>query len=199
MTDQDDQGKTPCAVWLRVSTGHQDSANQVPDVERFVKHRDYEVTETYRITDSAWKQGPDYRAAVDQMLADAHAGHFKVLVVWSLDRIVRSGSEPGMSAAEEALALIRKLNQRHVALVSIKEDWLQANPEIQSVLISFAGWMAGMESQRRSERITAGLARRKAAGDPIGRIAGSKDKDKRRTKGYEGNRNAARKDSGQPG
>jgi hypothetical protein len=29
---------TAAAVWLRVSTGHQDSDNQVPDVERFTAH-----------------------------------------------------------------------------------------------------------------------------------------------------------------
>lgn len=196
---QDDQGKTPCAVWLRVSTGHQESANQEPDIDRFVSHRDYAVTRVYRVADSAWKRGPEYRAALDQMLDDAHAGHFKVLVVWSLDRIVRSGSEPGMSSAEEALRLIRKLNQAGVALLSTKEAWLSTDSEVQSVLISFAGWLAGQESQRRSDRIKAGLARRKADDLPIGRQPGARDKtdkagkSKRRTEGYRGNQNAARK------
>src|SRR6516165_3559601 len=105
----DDKPKTPCAVWIRVSTDHQDSANQVPDIERFCAHRGYEITSRYEISDSAYKQGPEYREALAGMLADAHAGNFKVLIVWALDRIVRSGSEPGMSAAEEALKLIRQL------------------------------------------------------------------------------------------
>jgi hypothetical protein len=38
---------TAAAVWLRVSTGHQDSDNQVPDLERFTAHHGYDVAETY--------------------------------------------------------------------------------------------------------------------------------------------------------
>jgi DNA invertase Pin-like site-specific DNA recombinase len=187
-----EQGEIACAIWIRVSTDHQESANQVPDIKRFCAHRGYEITERYEISDSAWKQGPEYREALNTLLADAHAGHFKTLVVWALDRIVRSGSEPGMSAAEEALKLIRQLGQRHVSLISVKEDWLQANSEIQSVLVSFAAWMAEQESKRKSERIRAGLARAKANGQPIGRKAGAKDKRQRKTGGYLGNQNAAK-------
>ncbi len=44
-------------VWLRVSTGHQEADNQVPDVERFAAHHGYEVTRTYRTSDSAYKNG----------------------------------------------------------------------------------------------------------------------------------------------
>jgi hypothetical protein len=46
---------TDAAVWLRVSAGHQDSDNQVPDVERFAAHHGYEITERYVVSDSAWK------------------------------------------------------------------------------------------------------------------------------------------------
>ena len=44
---------TRAAVWHRVSTGHQDSDNQVPDVEQFAAHHDYEVVPTYKTADSA--------------------------------------------------------------------------------------------------------------------------------------------------
>jgi DNA invertase Pin-like site-specific DNA recombinase len=52
------------------------------------------------------------------------------------------------------------------------------------VLVAFAGWMAERESARRSERIKAGLARRKAQGLPVGRKPGSTDKTPRRKSGY---------------
>ena len=176
---------TPCGIWLRVSSGHQESANQVPDVERFVQHHGYTVAETYTVDDSAWKNGggPEYQATLQRALDDAWAGKFKVLVIWSLDRIVRLGPE-------EALRLFRQFQERGCTIVSVKESWLNGSPEVQGLLISFAGWMAQQESHRRSERIRAGLARRKAEGKPVGRIAGAADKRKRRTKGYEGNQNA---------
>jgi DNA invertase Pin-like site-specific DNA recombinase len=71
-----------------------------------------------------------------------------------------------------------------LTVVSVKESWLTGAPEIQDVLVAFAGWMAQQESARRSERIRAGLARRKAQGKPVGRQPGAKDKGNRKRSGY---------------
>ncbi len=170
---------TAAAFWFRVSTGHQDSDNQIPDVEAFTAHHGYAEAARYVISDTAWKDGggPEYKAALQKALDDAHAGKFSVLVVWCLDRIVRNG-------AEDALRVIRLFRQRGCTVVSVKESWLNGSPEVQDVLVAFAGWMAERESARRSERIRAGLARRKAEGKPVGRKAGSTDKGKRRRSGY---------------
>ena len=178
------------AVWYRVSTGHQDSANQVPDVERFVSHRGYEVAETYTINDSAFKNGvggPEYQATLKQALADAHAGKFQVLVIWSIDRICRTGPE-------DLLRLLREFTERRVTVVSVKEDWLQtSDPKVRDLIVGITGWVAQQESERRSERIKAGLARRTSEGKPIGRQAGATDKRERKTAGYKGNTNAKAK------
>ena len=167
------------AAWYRVSSGHQDSDNQVPDIQQFAAHHGHEVGQTYTVSDTAWKDGggPEYRKALDQALADAHAGKFSVLIVWSLDRIVRSG-------AEDALRIIRLFRQRGCTVVSVKESWLNGSPEVADVLVAFAGWQAQQESQRRSERIKAGLARRVAEGKPVGRKPGSKDAKPRKRSGY---------------
>jgi len=117
------------AVWLRVSAGHQDSDNQVPDVERFAGHHGYEITERYVVSDSAWKNGggPEYRKTLQRALDDAHAGKFGVLIVWALDRIVREG-------AEDALRVFRQFRQRGCIVVSVKESWLNSSPEVQDIL-----------------------------------------------------------------
>jgi DNA invertase Pin-like site-specific DNA recombinase len=48
---------------------------------------------------------------------------------------------------------------------------------VQDVLLAFAGWMAEQESKRKSDRVKAGIARRKAEGKPFGgRKPGSKDR-----------------------
>ncbi|MGB6576912.1 MAG: recombinase family protein [Streptosporangiaceae bacterium] len=172
-----------------VSGDGQTTDNQVPDVERFCAHHGYTITRTYSISDSAWKQGPEYRKAVQQALDDAQQGHFTIVIIWALDRIVRSGSEAGKSASEEALSLFRQFGQRHVSIVSVKEPWLTGSPEIQAVLISFAAWVAEQESRRRSERVRAGMerARREGtrSGKPIGgRRPGAKDTKPRSKAGY---------------
>ena len=93
-------------MWLRVSTGHQEADNQVPDVETFIAHHGYEVAARYVISESAWNGGKDageYRRTLQRALDDAHAGKFSVLVVWALDRITREG-------AEGALRIIRQFS-----------------------------------------------------------------------------------------
>jgi DNA invertase Pin-like site-specific DNA recombinase len=173
---------TDAAFWFRVSTGHQDSENQVPDVERFAAHHGYHEAARYTVADTAYRNGggPDYKRELARMLNDAHAGKFRVLVVWALDRIVRDED----SGAEAALRLVRQLRERGCILVSVKESWLNGSPEIQDVLLAFAGWMAQQESQRRSDRIKIGLERRKAAGGHVGRKAGAQDARPRRRSGY---------------
>jgi DNA invertase Pin-like site-specific DNA recombinase len=170
---------TTAATWFRVSGDGQHSDNQIPDVAQFTSHHGYQVTASYTISDTAWRGGggPEYKAILAKALDDAHAGKFSVLVIWSLDRIVRTG-------AEEALKIIRQFRERGCTVVSVRESWLNGSPEVADVLVSFAGWMAERESARRSERIRAGLQRRKAEGGHVGRKPGSRDKAPRKRSGY---------------
>lgn len=168
------------ATWLRVSTLVQEHDNQVPDVQRFTAHRGLRVVRTFTVDDSAFKDdkgGPEYRRVLKEVLDAAHRGEFTVLVVWSLDRITRLG-------AEDALRLIRQLRERGVTLLSVHEPWLNGSPEIVDVLVAFAGWTAQQESRRRSERMRAWAAGRKARGLPVGRTTGAADKKPRKRSGY---------------
>ena len=116
---------------------------------------------------------------LQRMLDDAHRGEFSVLVVWAVDRLCRQG-------IEELLRLIRELRERKVSLVSHQEPWLNGTDATTELLAAVAAWVATQESVRRSERIRAGLARRKAQGKPMGGAASKRGKDisPRRTEGY---------------
>jgi DNA invertase Pin-like site-specific DNA recombinase len=165
------------AVFYRVSTEEQQNGNQIPEVERFCAHHDLRIVRRFTISDSAWKDdvgGPEYQAAMKEMLDGAWRGEYSVVVVWALDRITRLG-------AEDALRLIRQFRERGAVLMSVKESWLNSSPEIQDVLVAFAGWVAQQESVRRSERTKAGMARARAEGKQIGgRKPGAKDLKPRR-------------------
>jgi len=65
-------------------------------------------------------------------------------------------------------------------VLSYQESWTEAPGELGELLYALTGWVAKMESQRRSERTKAGLARVKAQGKRLGRPPGSKDRRKRR-------------------
>jgi putative DNA-invertase from lambdoid prophage Rac len=71
-----------------------------------------------------------------------------------------------------------------VQVLSYQEPWTEAGGELLDLLLAIAGWVARMESNRRSERTKAGLARAVAQGKRLGRPKGSKDSKKRKRSGY---------------
>lgn len=177
--------KTRAAIWVRVSTDHQEADNQVPSIRQLCRHRSYQIAKKYELNGVSAYNG-DHKTELQHMLDDAHRGEFSVLVVWSVDRLTRSG-------IEDVLRIVRELRERGVSLVSVQEPWLSGSDATTDLLLSIGAWVAHFESTRRSERVKAGLAKRRAAGLPMGgRQAGAKDRKPRQTAGYRGNANARR-------
>jgi len=85
------------------------------------------------------------------------------------------------SRAEDVLRIVRQFRERSCILPSVKESWLNSSPEVQQLLLAFAGWMAQRESAQRSERVRAAIARKKAKGTRTGR---GPDQSTRRKSGY---------------
>jgi putative DNA-invertase from lambdoid prophage Rac len=170
---------TNAAIWARVSTDQQTADNQLPDLERFCQHHGYTITKKYILSDvSAFNGG--HKEHLKAMMDDAYRGEFDVLVVWALDRLTRGG-------IEELLRIVRELRERKCTLISVQEPWCNGTDATTELLISVSGWVAKQESARRSERVKAGLARRRADGKPMGGKASKRgpDKKKRSTEGYQ--------------
>jgi DNA invertase Pin-like site-specific DNA recombinase len=165
-----------CALWARVSTDEQETGNQLAALRAEAARRGLEVVAEYVLDGlSAWTGA--HRRQLRWALADARAERYEVLLVWALDRLERGGIEP-------TLRVMRQLRERGVQVVSMQEPWTDAGGEMQELLTAIMAWVARMESQRRSERVRAGLARRKALGLPVGRQPGAKDARPRRRSGY---------------
>ena len=86
------------------------------------------------------------------------------MLVWALDRLSREG-------ALAILTLVHRLRVYGVKVISYQESWTEAPGEPGELLFAIAGWVARMESQRRSERTKAGLARARAQGKRLGRLS----------------------------
>ena len=169
---------TRAALWLRVSSEDQTTANQEPELLALAAARGFEVAEVYRLEgESAWSGSGGYRKALDGMLRDARRGRFAVLLVWALDRLSREGPLA-------TLQLVDRLGRAGVQVVSLHEPWTEAGGELRELLLAITAWVARMESQRRSERTKAGLERARAEGKRIGRPPGARDGRKRRRSGY---------------
>ncbi len=159
------------SIYVRVSTGTQDTANQLSVLTDWARQRGFEVVEVYSEEESAWRNG--HQRELANLIADAGKRRFQVVLVWALDRLSREG-------ALAILILVQKLSVYGVKVLSYQESWTEAPGELAELLYALTGWVARMESQRRSERTKAGLARVKAQGRRLGRPPGSKDKRRRK-------------------
>jgi len=159
------------SIYVRVSTGAQDTTNQLSVLKDWARRRGFEVVRVYSEEESAWKAGQQKELA--RLLQDSKKRKFDVILVWALDRLLREGSLA-------ILSLVNRLKICGVRVISYQESWTEAPGEIGEILYAIAGWVAKMESQRRSERTKAGLAKVRAQGKRLGRPPGSKDRRKRR-------------------
>ena len=160
-----------CCVYLRVSTCQQDTENQAIALTQWAEQRDFEVVAIYQEEESAWRSG--HQRELARLVMDARKRKFRVVLVWALDRLSREGSAA-------ILGIVSKLSRHGVKVLSYQESWTEAPGELGELLFAIAGWVARMESQRRSERTKAGLARARAHGKRLGRPPGSKDRRRRR-------------------
>jgi len=163
------------AIYCRVSTTEQDAANQLLALEKWARERGWEVVGVYQEQESAWKAG--HQRELARLKEDASRRRFEVVLVWALDRLSREG-------AAAILNLVNTLKVHGVRVYSYQESWTEAPGDIGDILYAIAGWVAKMESQRRSERTKAAMARLKEQGKKLGRPKGAKDKKKRRRGGY---------------
>jgi len=159
------------SIYVRVSTNEQDVSNQLSVLRGWAKQRGFEVVSIYQEAESAWRSG--HQKELARLKDDARRRKFDVLLVWALDRLSREG-------ALAILTLVNRLKLCGVKVISYQESWTEAPGEFGELLYALTGWVARMESQRRSERTKAGLARVVAQGRKLGRPKGSKDKRKRK-------------------
>lgn len=151
------------ARYRRISDKSEVLANQDEQTLSMISRLGLSLEPGYDYADvgSAWSERPKLPQR-DRLLRDAEAGLLKgtVLVVWALDRVARK---------TDLLALVKRLKANGVRLVSCKEPWADTDGPMGDLLVFLAGWMAEQESSRKSERVKAAFALKKAAGERVGR------------------------------
>jgi len=103
------------ALYLRVSTTEQNVDNQLPALEAYAESRGWQIVETYRENESAWRAG--HQRELARLLADIRGGKRKydVLLIWALDRLSRQGIGP-------LLQLINSFEVYGCHVVSVNES-----------------------------------------------------------------------------
>jgi DNA invertase Pin-like site-specific DNA recombinase len=171
-------------IWARVSTVDQHTENQLAELHAWAADLGVQVVAQYVTEDSAWSdaangaKGREFEARRQAMLQGVRAGKHPVVLCWAIDRLSRKGSE-------DMQRYLRLLAEAGADVRSKHDPWLHtADPLARELLIGVFATLARYESQRRSDRIRAGLARRRAEGKPVGRHPGARDKGQRKRSGY---------------
>jgi len=143
------------ALYLRVSTGEQTTANQRLELERVATAKGWTVTKVYQDEGISGAKGRSARPGFNALCEDATRRKFDVVMAWSVDRISRSLQD-----------LIVFMNDLHAAGVQLylHQQALDTTTPSGKLMFQLTGAFAEYEREIIRGRVNAGIARAKAAG-----------------------------------
>jgi DNA invertase Pin-like site-specific DNA recombinase len=148
-----------CGIYVRVSTGKQETENQLDQLRDFARSQGWIVAAEY--ADQLTGKHSD-REQFKQMFRDASRRKFDILLFWSLDRLSREG-------ALETLQHLNRLTSYGIQWRSLTEQYLDSTGIFREAVVSILAVVAKQERVRLSERTLAGLERARKEGKVLGR------------------------------
>jgi DNA invertase Pin-like site-specific DNA recombinase len=148
------------ALYLRVSTDGQTTANQQRELEEVAARRGWHVVEVYKDHGISGAKGRDKRPAFDRLCKDATRGKFEVVAAWSVDRLGRS--------LQDLLAFLGEAHAVGVDLY-LHQQAVDTTTPAGKALFQMMGVFAEFERSMIRERVNAGLKRARAQGKTLGR------------------------------
>lgn len=147
------------ALWTRVSTKDQNPVQQEHDLRALAEREGFEVVKTYSIQESA-RRGK--RAEFHEMMHDAEARQFDVLVFWNLKRFCREG-------IANTIGYIRRLDLCGVTVMSYAEPYINTENElVRHIVLGVLADVAKSEADWTSEQVKRGLKAARAKGKRLG-------------------------------
>jgi DNA invertase Pin-like site-specific DNA recombinase len=147
------------AAYVRVSTGGQDTAMQLVDIQRLAELRHWEIVATVEEKASGAKTRP----ARQRLISEAKTGAYDAIVVWKLDRWGRS--------TIDVLTTVTELDAAGVAFVSV-QDSIDMTTAQGRLMVQLLAAFAEFERAQIRERVTAGLKHAKRHGTRTGKAIG---------------------------
>jgi DNA invertase Pin-like site-specific DNA recombinase len=149
------------ALYLRVSTGEQTTANQRRELEEVATRAGWIIAVVYEDAGISGAKGRNGRPAFDRMLKDATARKFDMIAAWAVDRLGRS--------LQDLVHFLDDLRSLGIDLY-LHQQRLDTSTSSGRALFQMLGVFAEFERSMISERVKAGLARtNKRLGRPGGR------------------------------
>jgi DNA invertase Pin-like site-specific DNA recombinase len=148
------------AIYARVSTGEQDTGNQIHALQLVAERHGWTIVEIFEDAGISGAKGRDQRPAVDRMMRAVARREFDVVMAWSLDRLGRS--------LQHLLTLLAELEAKQVDLYLDRQGVDTTTPGGRA-LFQMMGVFAEFERAMIRERVKVGLARAAARGAKLGR------------------------------
>ena len=148
------------AIYTRVSTDGQTTANQRLVLEQVAEKSRWDVVEVYEDHAVSGAKGRDQRPAFDQLCKDATRREFDVVMAWSVDRLGRS--------LQHLVAFLGELHAVGVDLF-LHQQGIDTTTPAGKAMFQMMGVFAEFERAMIQDRVKAGLARARAQGKTLGR------------------------------
>jgi DNA invertase Pin-like site-specific DNA recombinase len=145
---------------MRVSTrGHgQTTDTQAVALREYAERRGFEIAAEYR--DEGISGSKDSRPALDQLMKDAKALKFDVVIVARFDRFARSVSH--------LLRALEEFEHLGIDFVSLSES-IDTSTPVGKMIFTVLGAVAELERNLIKERVAMGINRARKQGKPLGR------------------------------
>ncbi|MGY2902947.1 recombinase family protein [Bradyrhizobium sp. URHC0002] len=158
------------ALYLRVSTDKQTTANQRRELEAVAGRLGWNVVATFEDAGISGAKGRDKRPGLDAMLNGVNRKDFDMVAAWSVDRIGRS--------LTDLLAVLQSLHERGVDLY-LHQQGLDTSTTAGKAMFQMLGVFAEFERGIIRERVNAGLARAREKNVKLGRPSVGADMENR--------------------
>ena len=148
------------AIYLRVSTIDQTTANQERELRQVAERAGWDVVKVYKDHGISGAKGREKRPQFDALHRDANARQFDVVMAWSVDRLGRSLQD-----------LVEFLTNLHALKIDLflKTQGVDTTTPAGKALFQMMGVFAEFERAMIQERVRAGLRRAKDEGKTLGR------------------------------
>ena len=154
-------GAKRVAIYLRVSTSEQTTANQRRELQGVAKRHGWSVVQIFEDAGiSSGARGRNERPALDAMLKAVTRREVDMVAAWSVDRLGHS--------LTDLLDLLRELHAKGVDLF-LHQQGLDTSTPSGRAMFQMLGVFAEFERAIIRERVLSGIARAKAEGVTLGR------------------------------
>lgn len=147
------------AGYVRVSSASQSSRTQRDAISRACAARGDVISVWYEDTGTG---GTLDRAALARLRADVREGRVRLLYVYKLDRLTRTG-------IQDTLGLLRELRGRGCAVRTIADALPELDGPMAEMFEALLAWVGQVEREAMRERMAAARARVEASGRSWGR------------------------------